>query len=170
MMKRIKGLGLYLGKAQEEQSAKAQHDAAAAERREADRAYIDLTREPPVTRRAIAQVPPAPTEPNILVVALIGCVLGLGAAIGLILAFDFLQGTFKTVDDVERGLSVPVLGGVSHLETTEERLTLRRGRRKATFVAATALVLITVVVTIFYWDPTRLPAGVRDVLAMLLGN
>lgn len=124
----------------------------------------------PIQQEVEATTPPRPTEPNILVVALIGCVLGLGAAIALILLLDFLQGSFKTVDDVERGLTVPVLGGMSHLETEEERRATVRSRRRASLAAFGFVGLVVVVVTIFYVDPTRLPPVVRDLLAMLLGK
>lgn len=129
-----------------------------------------LNNDAPVKVQIQAAPPPRPTEPNILLVALIGCVLGLGAAIGLILLLDLLQGSFKTVDDVERGLPVPVLGGVSHLETDVERLQASRGRRRITLVTAAFVVLISAVVLLFYWDPTRLPPFVRDLLALVLGR
>lgn len=129
-----------------------------------------LTNQLPVTQAWPAVVPPRPTDPNILVVALIGCVLGLAAAIGLILLLDLLQGSFKTADDVERGLPVPMLGGLSHLETDEERLVARAGRRRVSVVAFGFVALVVVVVTIFYVAPTRLPPAVRDLLAMLLGS
>jgi capsular polysaccharide biosynthesis protein len=128
-----------------------------------------LAQQPPVRIVQPAQIPPHPTEPNIVVVALIGCVLGLGVAIGLILLLDLLQGSFKTIDDVERGLPVPVLGGISHLETEEERRRAGRGRLRAAVAAFAFVGLVVVVVTIFYWDPTRLPPVVRDLLALLLG-
>ncbi|MBK8098560.1 MAG: hypothetical protein IPK26_15730 [Planctomycetes bacterium] len=129
----------------------------------------ELSRERPI-EHVPAQQPPRPTEPNILIVAIIGCVVGLGLAIALILALDFLQGTFKTLDDVERALPVPVLGGLSHLETEEQRRTLSRGRRRASLVAATAVVLMVVLVTIYYVYPERLPPFARDLLAMVLGS
>lgn len=128
-----------------------------------------LSRQQTVTQFGTAQPPPRPTEPNILVVAMIGCVLGLGVAIGLILLLDFVQGTFKTVDDVERALPVPVLGGMSHLETEAERIDNVRRRRRVSLVASAFVALVVIVVTIFYVDPTRLPPVVRDLLAMLLG-
>lgn len=124
----------------------------------------------PVQRLQPAYAPPHPTDPNILVVALIGAVLGLGVAIGLILLLDLLQGSFKTIGDVERGLGVPVLGGMSHLETEEERTQVQRGRRRAATVAFGFVALVVVVVTIYYRAPTRLPAIVRELLQMLLGT
>ncbi|MFK7742699.1 MAG: hypothetical protein AB8H80_20470 [Planctomycetota bacterium] len=167
---RIEGYRLYSEKLKQLQEAEDDRERALADLAAAEVTLSKLERDRPVKVQRPALVPPAPTEPNIMVVALIGCILGLGVAVGLILAFDVLQGTYKTIDDVDRGLPVPVLGGVSHLETEEERVQLSRSRRRATFAAAAALLLVTVVVTVFYVDPTRLPPVVRDILAMLLGT
>jgi capsular polysaccharide biosynthesis protein len=128
-----------------------------------------LNNDAPVKILYPASPPPRPTEPNILLVALIGCVLGLGVAIALILLLDLLQGSFKTVEDVEHALPVPVLGGVSHLETEVERRTALVRRRRTTLVAGVFVALVCGVVLLFYWDPTRLPPVVRDLLALVLG-
>lgn len=164
------GYELYSRKLTYLADAKRQYDEAQEALTAADKVLGQLQRRLPVKVERFAQVPPEPTEPNILVVAIIGCILGLGAAIGLILAFDLLQGSFKTVDDVERGLSVPVLGGISHLETEEERVTAVRGRRRVSIVAAALLLMTTVVVTLYYIVPTRLPPVVVDLLSMVLGS
>lgn len=163
------GYRLYDKKLKDLQEADESRKAANHELRLADGMLAQLTSQLPVQQIREALVPPRPTEPNILIVALIGCVLGLGVAIGLILLLDFAQGTFKTIEDVERGVAVPVLGGISHLETDVERRSAARGRRRASLAAAAVLALVTIVVTIFYVDPTRLPPVVRDLLAMLLG-
>ena len=91
-------------------------------------------------------------------------------AIGLILLIDTLQGTLKTVEDVERALPVPVLGGLSHLETIEERSRQVSGRRRASMVAAALLLCGVVVVTVYYVAPERLPPFARDLLTMVLGD
>ena len=143
-------------------------EAALEEAAVADGLDAAMTRELPVTQMRRALPPPAPTEPNILLVALIGCGLGLLAAIALILLLDFLQGSFKTMDEVERGLGVPVLGGVSHLETEMERMLTARSRRRVSLVLAAALLMVTAIVIVFYLDPNRLPTVVRDILRVLL--
>ncbi|MCA8953602.1 MAG: hypothetical protein KDE27_29085 [Planctomycetes bacterium] len=129
-----------------------------------------LNNKPPVRPEARATVPPVPTDPNLLVVALLGCVIGLFAAVGLVLVLDMLRGSFKTVDDVERTLAVPVLGSVSFLETAVQRQQLARARRRATIVAAAFLMLVGGVVLLYYFDPTRLPPIVRDMLSIVLGT
>ena len=166
---RIEGYGFYTQKLEQIEEAQAAKDAALEDLNSATSLLATLDRELPVRAKRPAVVPPAPTEPNILIIAMIGCVLGLGAAVGLILAFDVLQGSFKTLDDVERGLPVPVLGGVAYLETVEERAHSARSRRRVVFVSGSAVALLTVVVSIFYFDSTMLPPVVRDILAMILG-
>jgi capsular polysaccharide biosynthesis protein len=116
-----------------------------------------------------AFVPARPTEPNIVLLALVGSLVGLALAIGVILLLDTLRFTFKTLEEVERALPVPLLGGVSHLETSEERRATKRGRMTLIVTAATALVLILAVVTIYYVAPARLPHFVRDLLEVVLG-
>ena len=165
----IEGYALYAQKVEQIEEAQAAKDVALEELNRAQDLLAMLQRELPVRTKRPAVVPPAPTEPNILIIAMIGCVLGLGAAIGLILAFDFLQGSFKTVEDVERGLPVPVLGGVAYLETVAVRQKVARGRRRVALVSGTAVTLLTVVVSIYYFDSTMLPPVVRDILAMMLG-
>tara|TARA_R110002072_G_scaffold87129_8_gene196744 strand:+ start:4927 stop:6540 length:1614 start_codon:yes stop_codon:yes gene_type:complete len=162
------GFPAYENKLSELREAETAREEALAEETEANKIDAQLTHDLPVKQIRVAQVPPAPTEPNIMVVATSGCVLGLFAAIALILLFDFLQGSFKTIEDVERGLGVPVLGGVSHLETEMERHDASRSRRRISLVAAAALLMVTAIVTVFYLDPNRLPAVVRNILNVLL--
>ncbi|MBL8751611.1 MAG: hypothetical protein JNK78_20830 [Planctomycetes bacterium] len=146
------------------------YGAAQADLRSAEALLTSLGKEKPVRQSYEANAPPRPTDPSILLVSLLGCVLGLGFAVGMILLLDVVQGTFKTIDEVERGLPVPVLGGMSHLETDFERETVARKRRRVSLAAAAFLFLCVAVVTIFYVDATRLPPFVRDLLALLLGR
>lgn len=116
-----------------------------------------------------AVVPPAPTEPGFLLVALAGSIVGLAAAIGLVLLLDFIRSTFKTVDDVGYALGVPVLGMMAHLETAEERSRTVRHRRRVSLVAATFVVLTLSLVTVYYVNPTSLPPIVLQALDRVLG-
>lgn len=117
-----------------------------------------------------AKRPPRPTEPNIAVLAIIGSLFGLGIAVGLIFAFDVLRFTYKTIDELERGLQVPVLGGVSHVETQIERSQTRRGRFMVSGLAMLLVFLIVAVATLYYVAPARLPVWARDVLDVVLGS
>lgn len=151
------------------EDARKQRETANALLVDADTTLAMLQNQRTVRQVTEALVPPRPTDPNILVVALIGCVLGLAFAIALILLLDVLRGSFKTLEEVERGLSVPVLGGMSFLETQAQREATMRRRRRVSVVAAALLFLSVSVVTLYYVDPTRLPPVVRDFLAILLG-
>ncbi len=124
----------------------------------------------PIKQIAPAYVPKRPTEPNIALVAGVGCLLGLAAAIVLILALDLLRGTLKTVDDVERALHVPMLGAVSFLETPEDRRRAQASRRRASLVAGAVLVFCVALVTAYYIAPHRLPPFARDLLTLMLGG
>ncbi len=117
-----------------------------------------------------AQRPPRPTEPNIAILGLLGSLIGLGAAIGLIFALDALRFTYKTIDELERGLPVPVLGGISHVETQIERTQTRRGRVWGSVVAMLLVFLIVAVATLYYVAPARLPTWARDMLDLVLGT
>lgn len=117
-----------------------------------------------------ATIPPRPTEPNITVLALIGSLIGLGIAVGLIFALDAMRFTFKTLDDLERSLPIPVLGGVSHIETVEQRTQTRRSRIVISGFAFLFLFLIVAIVTIYYAQPARLPVWARDILDLVLGG
>ncbi len=136
---------------------------------ELDAAYARTRTGRPLVTVNVAQVPPVPTEPNALFVAATGCIVGLGAAIGLVLLLDFLRSTFKTVEDVSYGLKVPVLGTMAYLETAEDRIRNIRHRRSVSLVAASFVVLTLSLVTVYYVAPTRLPSAVLHALDTLLG-
>jgi capsular polysaccharide biosynthesis protein len=150
----------------------AQKDVAAVEvnRREAEAWMAELTRARPYRVLESASLPPRPTDPNITLVAAGGSIVGLAAAIALILLLDFVRSTFKTVDDVARGLPVPVLGGFSYLETAEERGAVRARRRRISLLVFAFVVLLAAVVTVYYVAPARLPPPVFAVLELLLGG
>lgn len=163
------GFALCADKEQDLKEATEARELAVAELRKANDKLTALQQDVPVRQLRQAAIPPTPTEPNIMIVALGGSVLGLFAAIAIILLFDMLQGSYKTIEDVERGLGVPVLGGVSHLETEGERVAAVRSRRRASLVAIAAVLLVSAVVFVFYVDPTRLPPTVRNILMIILG-
>lgn len=170
LARKAEGFALY-SKVEDQLEQAKEKVTAANDRAALERSYLtQLESEPPIRREQEARVPPAPTEPNLVLVALLGCVIGLFAATGLVLLLDVLRGTFKTVEEVDRALTVPVLGGVSFLETDAQRREVARSRRRATIVAAAFLMLIGGVVLIYYFDPTRLPTVVRDMLSMVLGT
>lgn len=131
-------------------------------------AYERIHLQEPIEVLQPAVRPPRPTEPNITLLSLAGSAVGLGAAIALILLIDVARTTFKTVDDVERTLNIPVLGSMAHLETQEQRQETSSKRRSAALLAGAFLVLLVTTVTIYYTDDTRLPDFARELLEVLL--
>lgn len=149
--------------------AKTSQESAQSALRDANTILAALGSEPPITFQRVG-VPQHPTDPNGLLLALFGCLLGLSAAIGLILLIDILQGTFKTVDDVERALPIPVLGGMSHFETGDQLQMAKASRRRSSWMAAAVLGSAVIVVTIYYVAPERLPSAALNVLSLVLGK
>ena len=129
-----------------------------------------LLQSEPYVVKEYAVVPPRPTDPNITLVALAGCAVGLAFAIGLVLLIDIMQTTFKTLQDVERLLSLPVLGGMSHLLTADRKREVYARRTKTGLAAGVFLLLMISLITIYYVDATRLPPMVRDTLGLILGG
>ncbi len=168
---RLPGLAVdYKEKLQREAAARARISENDAALRVAENRRRQIIESRPFTVMYEARTPPRPTDPNPTVLALVGSLIGLGLAIGLILLLDAMRFTFKTMQDLEHGLSVPVLGGVSHLETVDERAGVRRHRMVATALASLTVLLVVVVVTIYYVAPARLPGFMFDVLELLLGT
>ncbi len=167
---RADAMEIYVGKLRALDEAQSVRDEARKQLDAALNLQQQLDSKPPIKQVYQAFVPKRPTEPNILLVAGLGCVLGLGGAILLILLHDMLRGTFKTVDDALRGLPVPMLGGVSYLETQEERIHTASTRRRVSLLTAGILVGMVVIVTAYYIAPHRLPPFARDLLAIVLGG
>ncbi len=108
--------------------------------------------------------PPSPNDPSNLVIALIGLVVGVGTAVGLILLTEILRISFRTVEEAERALPVPVLGAAGYLETEEERRRAVRRRRWVLGVILGLFLLVALVVGLYFLDPTRLPLFLSDFL------
>ncbi|MBM7539770.1 YveK family protein [Amphibacillus cookii] len=58
---------------------------------------------------------PSPVSPNLTLNAAIAFVLGAMVGVGLAFLLEFLDTSVKTEDDVEKVLSLPVIGVVSHI-------------------------------------------------------
>lgn len=150
--------------------AQATVDTLVAEQRGLEQTRRVILQSEPYVVKEYAVVPPRPTDPNITLVALAGCAVGLAFAIGLVLLIDIMQTTFKTQQDVERLLAIPLLGGMSHLLTDDRRRRVYARRTKTGLVAGVFLVLMISLITIYYVDATSLPPMVRDTLGLILGG
>ncbi len=60
----------------------------------------------------LAGPPQHPVYPNKPLNILLGCIAGLIAGIGAASLFEYFDHSFKSVDDVERFLKLPVLGAI----------------------------------------------------------
>ncbi len=60
-----------------------------------------------------ASVPVSPSAPNVPLTVAIGALLGLAAGIGIGVLRSVLDNRVRTLDDVERAVSAPVLGGIA---------------------------------------------------------
>jgi hypothetical protein len=110
------------------------------------------------------------TYPQVWLIAAAGCIAGMIAAFVLLIIADFFQNTFKTVDDVQRGLPVPVLGVEGYMESDAERRLLRRRRIAMSLSSVAALLLVSAVIGLYLWDKTKLPVFVYSVLDKVLGQ
>ena len=108
--------------------------------------------------------PPSPNDPSNLVIILIGLVVGVGTAVGLILLSEILRISFRTVEEAERSLPVPVLGAAGYLETEEERRRLRRRRRWILGFILGIFLLAGLLLALYFLDPTRLPVFLVEFL------
>lgn len=115
-------------------------------------------------------LPEEPTYPNKPLVSMLGLLIAVLVAGALIVLLDFLQSSFKTIDEVQRGLPIPVLGGVSYIELPEEVESSRRFRIKVTIISSIVLVLVGGLLAIYFLDPVRLPTWVLNLLDGLMGS
>ena len=65
---------------------------------------------------------------------------------------------------------MPVLGSMSHIETTDERRAQVRSRTKVVLLSGAFLALVVAVLSIYFVAPTRLPTTVVDLLDTMVGS
>ncbi len=67
-----------------------------------------------------ANFPQKPARPNRLKILAIGLALGLGIGGGLAFVLEFMDGSLRTVEEVNANFSVPVLGVIPALSLSED--------------------------------------------------
>lgn len=78
-----------------------------------------------------AQVPGGPFKPNLTVNLRTGLLLGLFFGVLLALLVEYLDDTIKTPQDIEKKLSLPVLGVIPKLKSTETAASAMEDQRSA---------------------------------------
>jgi len=73
-------------------------------------------------------LPQKPIKPNRLQILAMGLALGLGGGVGLAFAVDYMDRTFKRVEDLKAALGLPVLGVIPVLRTRESVLAEKKRR------------------------------------------
>ncbi|WP_436512559.1 YveK family protein [Clostridium thermobutyricum] len=68
-----------------------------------------------------AKVPENPVSPNKKLNILISLVLGLMVGIGVVLLLEFMDNTFKSKEDLEKVLDLPVIGDIPEYDTESIR-------------------------------------------------
>ncbi|MGV3073726.1 YveK family protein [Clostridium baratii] len=75
------------------------------------------------------KVPENPVSPNKKLNILIAFVLGLMISVGISLLLEFMDNTFKSKDELEKFLEIPVLATIPDHDADSDHRTDRRGRR-----------------------------------------
>lgn len=68
-----------------------------------------------------AKVPENPISPNKKLNILISLVLGLMVGVGIVLLLEFMDNTFKSKEDLEKVLDLPVIGAIPEYDTESIR-------------------------------------------------
>ena len=68
-----------------------------------------------------AKVPENPVSPNKKLNILISLVLGLMVGVGIVLLLEFMDNTFKSKEDLEKVLDLPVIGAIPEYDTESIR-------------------------------------------------
>lgn len=73
-----------------------------------------------LTQIEAAEVKPEPIRPRVSLNTLIGAMLGLVLALGVIIVREYLDDSLRSVDDVEKGLGLNALGAVSKIKGSSD--------------------------------------------------
>ena len=73
------------------------------------------------TMKSPAFLPDKPYKPNRIAIILIGCLVALGAGIGVSAAREGIDNSIKTTDQIKEITGVPVLGSISFIVTDHEK-------------------------------------------------
>lgn len=95
-----------------------------------------------------ARLPEKPYKPNRLAIVLIGCVLGIGAGVGMAALAEFSDSSFRNSEVLERATGLPVLAEIPHIITFQDRF--NRTIKWSVGLALTTVIII-LIVTLFHF-------------------
>ena len=116
-----------------------------------------------------AYPPPKPNDPATWVIVLIGMVIGLGVAVGFIVLIEVLRISFRSVEEAEAALPIPVLGACTYVETEAEVREAGRRRLVASLAAAVVILSLATILVLYFVDPARLPLFAQKALDHIFG-
>ncbi|MBL8694609.1 MAG: hypothetical protein JNJ88_10985 [Planctomycetes bacterium] len=103
-----------------------------------------------------------PVEPNVPLMLMIAAVAGFGLGLAIVVAREFLKGSFRSTDDAAGSLSIPVLGSVHKMVTRRELLRAKAKRATGLSVSLAAILFIALVGGLYLFQPKVLPKGMRS--------
>jgi hypothetical protein len=92
-----------------------------------------------------APLPSSPVKPNRVLYILAGIAIGITAGVGVVLAIDYFNPSFKDEDSVEAGLRLPVLVSIPSVVTESDIRASVKFDRKVLIAAAAYFSIILMV-------------------------
>ncbi len=108
--------------------------------------------------------PSEPTDPNPYLIMVMGLVLGLGVGLGSAILREFSKSCFRSAEDLNRVLVMPVLGVIGPIVTRVERKRRLVRRVAVAGVSFASMAFILVITWAWANEPDLLGDGVNDAI------
>ncbi|MEQ8765248.1 MAG: Wzz/FepE/Etk N-terminal domain-containing protein [Planctomycetota bacterium] len=108
--------------------------------------------------------PKSPSFPSVPIFVIAGLFLGAGLGVGLTFFFEFVNFSFRSIDEAVRSLPVPVLGAVNTIITEIE---IRRQRLRRMLYLSFSTLIVAIAATaglIWYQFPDVIPPSVVEAI------
>jgi len=96
--------------------------------------------------------PEQPASPNRVAIIVLGLVLALASAVGIVMLLEALDNSIRNGSDLEALLAVPPLAIVPMIETSVDR-SARVRRRRMTFAGTLGTLIVVLTLTHFFYRP-----------------